>query len=113
MGWSWALYFCQAMVTASALRAGVPPSAFLLDKKQAPDVTGDGFGTAIYVDNAGVVGTDDDVVRGMARRLYAQLAADGLQCKELEHGLPEAQFTGMTLDRASGRISVGHRRCWK
>ncbi|CAK0825147.1 unnamed protein product, partial [Prorocentrum cordatum] len=113
VGWSWALYFCQAMATASALRAGVPTEAFLLDKKHAPDITGDKFGTAIYVNNAGVIGTCDDVVRDMARKLYAQLAADGLQRKELEHGSPEAQFTGMALDRASGRISVGHRRCWK
>ncbi|CAK0857511.1 unnamed protein product [Prorocentrum cordatum] len=113
MGWSWALYFCRAMATASALRAGVPTEAFLLDKKHAPDIAGDKFGAAIYVDNAGVIGACDDVVSDMAKRLYAQLAADGLQRKELEHGLPEAQFTGMTLDRASGRISVGHRRCWK
>eukprot|EP00959_Pyramimonas_sp_CCMP1952_P084323 1763712-Pyramimonas_sp.AAC.1 len=101
------------MATASALRAGVAPEAFLFDKKQAPDITNGKFGTAIYVDNAGVVGTDDGVARGMAKKLHAQLAADGLQCKELEHGLPETQFTGMTLDRATGRISVGHRRCWK
>ncbi|CAK0883484.1 unnamed protein product [Prorocentrum cordatum] len=102
-----------AMATASAVRAGVPSEAFLLDKKHAPDITGDKFGTAIYVDNAGVIGTSDDVVRDMAKKLYAQLAADGLQCKDLEHGLPEAQFAGMALDQATGRISVGHRRCWK
>ncbi|CAK0800327.1 unnamed protein product [Prorocentrum cordatum] len=113
MGRSWALYFCQAMATASALRAGVPSEAFLLDRMPAPDITGDKFGAAIYVDNAGVIGASDDVVRDMAKKLYAQLAADGLQCKDLEHGLPEAQFTSMTLDRATGRISVGRRRCWK
>ncbi|CAK0875212.1 unnamed protein product, partial [Prorocentrum cordatum] len=80
MAWSLALYFCCVAVTAGALRA-VPGEAFLLDKKQAPDITGDKFGVAIYAGSAG----------SSARTT--------------------AQFTGMTLDWASGRISVGAEVC--
>ncbi|CAK0847616.1 unnamed protein product [Prorocentrum cordatum] len=87
----------RAMATAGALRAAAPAAACLLDKKQALDVTGANFGAVIYAGNAGIAGTGDGVISGA----------------ELDHGLPGAQFIGVTLGRVSGRISVGHRRCWK
>ncbi|CAK0859373.1 unnamed protein product, partial [Prorocentrum cordatum] len=41
------------------------------------------------------------------------VGADGLDCETIEHGPDVARLAGLDLHRASGRISVGHVRCWK
>ncbi|CAK0804444.1 unnamed protein product [Prorocentrum cordatum] len=113
MGWSWALHFCQQMVVASVQKVGIPAGQFFRGKRPSPDLTDAMVAAAVYVDNAIVTGTDEKRATVTADAVFKQLEADGLDCKTIEHGPEVARFTGLDLRRASGRISVGHARCWK
>ncbi|CAK0887653.1 unnamed protein product, partial [Prorocentrum cordatum] len=118
MGRSWALRFCQEMMAASVQKVGTPKvgtptSQCFRDKGPAPDLTDAQVAAAVYVDSAAITSTDEKRVTATADAVFRQLEADGSDCKTIEHGPDLAHFTGLDLHRASGRISVGHSRCWK
>ena len=51
MGWSWALFFCQAAVSAGMQAAGAAPDEALLDRGPAHVMREGSVRHAVYVDN--------------------------------------------------------------
>lgn len=113
MGFNWSLYFCQRMVEATVMKQGLVGCRMLQERRAPPDFSRGELGIGVYVDGVAVIGTDSEKVRTRCQELRDALNACGLECGTEDHGDEEQVFTGLTIDRHSGRVSVAKKRLWR
>lgn len=109
MGWSWALFLCQSVHEALALKAGLREENRLRDRQPAPRP--DVFHTQ-YVDNMIVMGTDEKKVESSFKSATKVLRDSGLQVHEEEFSTDGAKILGWEFTKDGG-FKPGHHRVWK
>jgi len=113
MGFSGSLYFCQRMVERCVVRSGIPERQLLLDRRTAPCLLSGKVGGGVYVDGVAVFGTDEHKVEQACAAVRVELEKAGLECGE-GGGDDEGQvFTGLRVDRETGRVSPTIKRLWR
>ncbi len=112
MGWTWSLFFCQALVVAQVLAAGVSEDRFFEDRKAAPKID-ETPGAAVCVDGVAALGCDPSAVDETIHRVHDQLEASNLRCKGVSDASQRQKFTGLDFDAETGRIMVSGQRVWK
>ena len=112
-GWSWSLYFCQAMLMQGFELAGFRDSQLVLDRVPAPRVDADCTVGAGYVDNAAVVGCSDAAVSSGIFGVKKALESKGLTCSDVVCGTTDEPFLGLHFGRNTGKISVRRHRIWR
>ena len=109
MGWSWALFLCQSVHEALALKAGLGEENRLRDRQPAPHT--DVFHTQ-YVDNMIIMGTDKAKVERSFKTATKVLRDSGLQVHEEEFSTDGAKILGWEFTKDGG-FKPGHHRVWK
>lgn len=78
MGWSWALFFCQAVVAAGMRLAGAEESDHILDRAGTQVVSELNVKHALYVDNFAAISGDARAAKEIATAARGILEAHGL-----------------------------------
>ena len=98
MGFSWSLYFCQAIVVRQVLEAGADLDLLIRDRHNIAFLDNAKLAYAVYVDNVCVVSTDAEKALDFARLVHQRLESVGLKCHR-------AESRGLHLHRASVQSS--------
>ena len=117
MGWTFALYFCQAVMAqhVSAAVASVGGHADLIADRSVPPQVADGRpAAAVYVDNATVIGSTKRDTAAAFDALKASLSAAGLSYHEVVEPTTVAESVGLQLRLgAEGVVRHTDKRAWR
>ena len=111
MGWSWALYFCQAMMEAVV---GSPPSGLpLIREREVPPAPLPGRAVgAVYAENLNVFGASLADTANAHTRACSKLDALGLALHDVEAASPHYEPVGLVLDLARRLLHRKRRKAW-
>ena len=109
MGWSWALYVCQALHEHVVARAGLGELDRIQDKRPCPSSA---CMHTEYVDNLIVLGSDKQKVISAYQHAVHELKSAGLQVHEEEVHGEEACILGWEISKA-GCLRPSRKRVWK
>ncbi|CAK0817364.1 unnamed protein product [Prorocentrum cordatum] len=112
IGWSWSLYFCQALAVHQVVAAGIRANRIIQDRRVVPDVS-ETAGVAVHVDGAAAIGCDPVSVSTTIEQVHQHLEASHLKCKGAQSDPRDQKFTGLSFDFETGRISVSKGRIWR
>ena len=111
MGWSWALWWCQAIHERAVEACGLPASARLSDGVPCPPLTA--YPHFQYVDNFCVFGPDREGVEIRLNSVCAELEARGLPLHKREIASERATILGWELDAQRHRVRPQPERVWR
>lgn len=111
MGWTWALYFCQAVHEACVLEAGLGEDTRIYDGK--PTVSLDREPHLQYVDNFAVIGTNRDRVAAKLKAVRDVLLGRGLALHKEEVSDGDAELLGWRLCGSEASLRPTARRLWR
>ena len=112
MGFSWSLYFCQALIEARVIASGVESCHFIRDRHTLPTLLPGHIFCAVYVDNVCMISTEAGLARKAAEAAFQCLESVGLKCHDVEQSEEETIFTGLSFDHKRRRISIKRNRAW-
>ena len=112
MGFSWSLYFCQALIEARVIASGVESCHFIRDRHTLPTLLPGHIFCAVYVDNVCMISTEAGLARKAAEAAFQCLESVGLKCHDVEQSEEETIFTGLSFDHKRRRISIKRDRAW-
>ncbi len=95
MGWSWALFFCQAAVAACMEVSGSPVTSVVSDRSPPVVLSSGDVASAVYVDNFAAVSTDGGLATHAVERAREVLEGFGLGCHEVSEGSADCEITGL------------------
>ena len=111
MGWSWALHFCQMVLSHAIQRAGFVDRQIIGDKRCGVQLNGgEDIAVAGYVDNYGVIGTSPTAVNQGLARISEKLRDLGLTVHEEEEASSNGTFVGLHFDGKTGFLSIAPQR---
>ena len=142
MGWSWALYFCQAALSDAVAESlanpqdpqdpsniaescdqllqanpqdceGPPPPGLLVDGWPAPQLAKGSPVAAVYVDNAALIATLKVETQQCLDRLQLALQKRGLAYHQLIEPCKCLEFVGLDVDVGRRRLCHKDKRAWR
>ncbi|CAK0806131.1 unnamed protein product, partial [Prorocentrum cordatum] len=111
-GWSWSLYFCQALVVSQVVAAGIRANRIIQDRCVVPDVS-ETAGVAVCVDGVAAIGCAPVSVSTTIEQVHQHLEASHLKCKGVQSDPRDQNFTGLNFDFETGRTPVSKGRIWR
>jgi hypothetical protein len=112
MGFTWSLYFCQALIEARVVASGVDSCHFIRDRHTLPTLLPGQVFCAVYVDNVCMISTEAGLARKAAEAAFTCLESVGLKCHDVEQSEDNTIFTGLCFDHKRRRISIKRDRAW-
>eukprot|EP00438_Fugacium_kawagutii_P012339 Skav221970 [mRNA] locus=scaffold195:898936:903000:- [translate_table: standard] len=109
MGWSWAMWWCQAISERLCEKSGLLEEERLRDSKPSP---GSRFWHVQYVDNLHVFGTDRSEVEERFWKAVQQLRSVGLSVHEIELCDQHSRVLGWDIC-SDGTLRPGLERLWR
>ncbi len=119
MGFSWSLYFCQAIREAKLLRVPSLHNTQRLTDRGPPAVVAAADSTPgarshyLYVDNMGVLGARRMAVEDSLAETAAAFDDDGLATHEAEVTALDAIAVGVNVNLLKHRVSLSQKRYWR
>ena len=107
MGWSWAVWFVQQMMTA--VMADVPWDGHLIQNAPPPLLAADSAATMIYIDNFVALSLSGPRAEATAQLMMDRLAAKGI---EATREADEGPLLGFEL-HAGGVWRTTPHKCWQ
>ncbi|CAK0821853.1 unnamed protein product [Prorocentrum cordatum] len=113
MGRSWSLCFCQRLLEATVLRAGIDAGPLIKDLHAPPQVRASSTRPGACVDNVCVAGGGGDRCVANCSAVDDRPEKVGLKCRGVMEPEDLQTFTGIIFERRSGRVGVSPARMWK
>ncbi|CAK0812001.1 unnamed protein product, partial [Prorocentrum cordatum] len=113
MGWSWALWICHETLAQVMRSSAGPRDAMVLDKAPAAQLEPGMVGDLPYVDNANIIGIEQDLVQDRLERMTAALDQLGLKWHERQGAGIEVEILGVIVDGVQGLVRPKPKRLWR
>lgn len=112
MGWSWALYFCQAALCGFVRLGNTPASDAMRDHEPTKPLSSKHTTHIEYVDNFAGFSLVQQTATASVERTAAAATQAGLVCHPVEEGA-EQELLGVHWSGRVGRVSITPKRLWK
>ena len=114
MGWTWSLYFAQALHEFNVIQSGLNSQHRIIDRSPSvPLAQGSGIRHAVYVDNNLIVGHDTQEVHKASTQLQNQLNSQLLPVHDIVDASTEIEFVGLTFNGSTHEIRISWKRLWR
>ena len=111
MGWSWAMWWCQAVHERRVVAAGLPATERMADGRAVPPLACGPH--SVYVDNFAVFGKTEQEVQEKLQRVTAELSASGLPLHQETVSSGCVKLLGWQLGGKTPALRPSPARLWR